>query len=195
MSGNESQEGNEPHISHTNVDPAKASFIPGESAGEGLKDSRTQGLKDSRTQGLKDSRTQGLKDSRTQGLKDSRTQGLKNSRTQGLKDSRTQGLKDSRTQGLKDSRTQGLKDSRTQGLKDSRMVRNSTRDGRFFLNSRILDYLTPSRSSACGTQASGEANEQISLLTLPNNRNDVIAAVRRKFKTDVFSGRDNRDRN
>src|SRR5271166_918510 len=136
------------------------------------------------------SRTQGLKDSRTQGLKDSRTQGLKDSRTQGLKDSRTQGLKDSRTQGLKDSRTQGLKDSRTQGL-----VRNSTRDGRFFSDSRILDYLIPSRSSACGTQASGEANEQISLLTLPNNRNDVIAAVRRKFKTDVFSGRDNRDRN
>jgi hypothetical protein len=39
MSGNESQESNEPHISHTNVDPAKESFIPGESADEGLRDS------------------------------------------------------------------------------------------------------------------------------------------------------------
>jgi hypothetical protein len=39
MSGNESQESNEPDISHTNVDPAKRSFIPGESAGEELKDS------------------------------------------------------------------------------------------------------------------------------------------------------------
>jgi len=64
-----------------------------------------------------------------------------------------------------------------------------------FSDSRILDQVTPSLSSACGTQASAEANEQVSLLTLPNNRNDVIAAVRRKFETDVFSGRDNRYRN
>jgi hypothetical protein len=28
VSGNQSQEGNEPYISHTNVDPAKTSFIP-----------------------------------------------------------------------------------------------------------------------------------------------------------------------
>src|SRR5271166_1958244 len=85
MSGNESQEGNEPHISHTNVDPAKASFIPGESAGEGLKDSRTQGLKDSRTQELKDSRTQELKNSRTQELKNSRTRELEDPGTHELK--------------------------------------------------------------------------------------------------------------
>jgi hypothetical protein len=42
MSGNESQESNKPHISHTNLDPAKERFIPGESAGEELQDTRTQ---------------------------------------------------------------------------------------------------------------------------------------------------------
>ena len=35
---------------------------------------------------------------------------------------------------------------------------------------------------------SREANEQVSPLALPNNRNDIIAAVRRKLKMDILPG-------